>query len=323
MTNSSVRAAATGLPETDHAAPSPLVLTAPENCRAFQLGAEIGRLAAEVAPLQRAGATGPDMSLELRLLERIDALSEALALSPATSIPGGLAQVIVSFDWVSDVAFGHSLSQEEVARVLKAVQRCLFSVANLLAVQGGVPASFFGGERLMPAHMNDLRLSEPSAASRPSSDGSFVEDELLRLNASTDQWWALYDDVGKFPDAGPAASQALDELCEKTSCRAIGATRENLETALALPAASVRELGLQARIIAAELREWWIDHDVPEGETACRILLDRLMGLAGVTRPTRYEPSLEEARSWFADILAEQRRIEAAANEPAPGTPRH
>ena len=143
----------------------------------------------------------------------------------------------------------------------------------------------------------------PDQRSR-TSFSTTVEAELVTLNEASTKWWQLHNDAGRADDAAAhlpdgLEAESLQHMAGMASSHSIRKCRENLYKAVSLPASTVVELGLQARLISAELNEWWDDNKQEDGELACRALLDRLMGLAGVARIPLFDLEPEDARDWL------------------------
>lgn len=129
-----------------------------------------------------------------------------------------------------------------------------------------------------------------------------IAAQLIELN----QRFEAYDEITVEADAArvhaeddryPIVNRAAD-LAEVHARRA-GA--ECFQKAMELPASTILELGLQARMIARELDEWWGNETIQPGERACRMLLTRLIALAGLDRIHVHDLTAEELFGWLTD----------------------
>lgn len=313
-------------PAADAAELPPVGLTPAEACPAFQIGAQIGRLVAYHYDLDTndepevvKGERHREMN---RAQDKMDLLAEAMTYNIATSMAGALAQIVVGIQFVNETMEREDLDAEQVRARLEKTRRCLFSVAGVLASQTGVSPRVFGSDYTLPTHLDHLRLAmapvdwkrkigpKPTIASG-STVVPFIEGEMVRLNEESDRWWRLYDRAGDLHAEFEYASRSGNrdalrsvKMADMSSSHATRIVRENLIAALSLPATTVRELGLQARLVSAELSEWWDNNDLPSGEMAARTLLARLMGLAGVARIPRKDLKPEEVEGWIKTPLA-------------------
>lgn len=311
---------------SDGAELPPITLTPAEACPAFQTGAQIGRLTAHHYDLDVSREPEAEKGERNREMDRtqskLDLLAEAMTFHIATSVSGALAQIVTGIQFMRQPMEHGDLSPDEIRALLEKTQRCLFSVAGVLAAQTGMSPRLFGSDYTLPTHLDHLRLAYAPVGWRqsigpkptvPATQASipFLEAEMLRLNESSDQWWKLYDQAGDLHNEAEYASRSGNrdalkkvKMADMSSGHATRILRENLLSTIALPASSIRELGLQARLISGELSEWWDGSDLPPGELAARTLLDRIMGLAGVVRIYRRDLQPKEVEGWIEDPLA-------------------
>ncbi|GAA0251085.1 hypothetical protein GCM10008965_19560 [Methylorubrum aminovorans] len=202
---------------------------------------------------------------------------------------------------------------------VKAVRRCLYSVAHVLAAVSGVSPRVFGSDYSMAGYLDEMTLAMAPAdgrlfptAAKPTVDDalspsiSFIERQLADMNCRAETLWGLYSEAGRMEDENshnPDQDQvklARHKMGDMAESHARRRWRELLRRAIALPATTPRELGLQARLIAIELDEWWdSDDDLGDGEIACRLLLDRLAAFAGLPRIERPDVEPAEIREWL------------------------
>lgn len=312
----------TGKLDVDATPSRPPGLSAPEACPAFQIGAQIGRLTAQHSDLDQAGVLA-DKDEEWRrgaAMDRATAsrwlLQEAMTYAAPTSVPGALAQLVVGAQFILQTIESASAGEDE--RMARSALRCVYGAAAVLASAGGISARRFGSDYLMPGHLDALsRAWGPALSStivsgpKPTVDlacadtpGS-VEQQLVAFNQRANEWWAVYHDSGrKETEADEAEPRDIAKklMAEQAAAHAVRIARENLIRAMALPATTARELGLQARLIAVELSHWWDDNNQSDGEIACRALLDRLITSAGLEHiPDGCELKPAEVIDWLAN----------------------
>ncbi|KAB1071518.1 hypothetical protein [Methylobacterium planeticum] len=144
-----------------------------------------------------------------------------------------------------------------------------------------------------------LRSSLPrgaEAAPLPVPFATTVEAELIALNERYEEFQRVHDDLNCVSPT-PANGKALNQA-EAHSARL---QRAILREAVGLPAASISALGLQARLIASVSGGWWDDDEIELPEQLCRQLLDRVLGLAGLSRIRRPDVTPDEIRGWLAE----------------------
>ena len=129
-----------------------------------------------------------------------------------------------------------------------------------------------------------------------------VEAELVALNERYEAVQRAYE-AAHTHDMEIAANNdpALKNALEYASVHSLRLRRIVMREAMGLPAASILSLGLQARLIAHEASDWWEDEHVDHHHELCRMLLDRLMGLAGVSRIHGPDLSADDLLGWIAE----------------------
>ena len=312
--------------DTDRA--QPLVLTDPEDDLVYRIGAQLGRLVARHSLLDHE-SVGPDRGDDRqkrdreremnRLDDRADFLRDAATYHTASSIPGALAHLVVASQFLSDILDRDNADAEIREWRVKAVRRCLYSVAHVLAATSGVSPRVFGADYTMAGYADEMGAamapiggclvspgSKPAVGVGRSPLAGLVEQQLVAMNKRANVWWQLYEEAGRMEgenshnpdqDMVKLARHKMGDMAESHARRR---WRELLRRAIALPAITPRELGLQARLIAIELDEWWDSDDgLGDGEIACRLLLDRLAAFAGIPRIERPDVEPDEIRDWL------------------------
>lgn len=281
-------------------------------CPVERIGRQLAVLQAEhlacdealVGPDAPAKGSAEDAALGRRFDRLTDAIERAThgaAERQATSLGGVMLHTLLLRDAAQDLGVnGHEPAERDL--VLARAGRHAASAVVCLARHSGVRPEEVGGDYLLTrderAWIADA-LAEagiPAAPIAPPVDVlaeagipvterdqalgesgpefASVEAQLLDLNRQATAWAGLYGRAGDMPGL----------TGENPSAHAVRVLRKLAIQGLCLPATSVRELALQARLVAWDLSEWWDDNERQDGELACRALLDRLMGLGGVAR---------------------------------------
>lgn len=304
------------------------VLTSPQDDPVFRMAAQIGRLVARHSALDHQ-SVGRDRGTEQQkrdrefemsdLDRRADFLRDAATYHTASSLPGALAHLVVGSQFLSDLLDQDNEDSEVREWRVKAVRRCLYSVVHVLAAVSGVSPRVFGSDYSMAGYLDEMTLAMSSAdgrlfptAPKPTIDDtlapsiSFIERQLADMNCRAETLWGLYSEAGRMEDENShnpdqdLVKLARHKMGDMAESHARRRWRELLRRAIALPATTPRELGLQARLIAIELDEWWDgDDDLGDGEIACRLLLDRLAAFAGIPRIERPDVEPDEIRDWL------------------------
>lgn len=316
------------LPLDDTGCDQPGFLTDPEDDPVYRMGAQLGRLVARHSLLDHqsvgrnrgAEKQKRDREFEMSDLDRrADFLRDAATYHTASSLPGALAHLVVGSQFLSDLLDQNAEDSEVREGRVKAVRRCLYSVVHVLAAVSGVSPRAFGSDYSMAGYLDEMTLAMAPAdgrlfptAPKPTVDDSLspsisiIERQLADMNRRAEIWWSLYDEAGRMedenshnPDNDPL-KRARHKMGDMAESHARRRWRELLRRAIALPATTPRELGLQARLIAIELDEWWdSDDDLGDGEIACRLLLDRLAAFAGLPRIERPDVEPAEIQDWL------------------------
>lgn len=316
------------LPLDDTGCDQPLALTDPKDDPVYRIGAQLGRLVARHSLLDHESVgldrgddrQKRDREHEMnRLDDRADFLRDAATYHTASSIPGALAHLVVGAQFLSDILDQENADLEVREWRVKAVRRCLYSVAHVLAATSGVSPRVFGADYTMAGYADEMAAAmapiggslvppglKPTVDVGQSPLAGLVEQQLVAMNERANVWWRLYEEAGRMedenshnPEKDPArlARHKMGDMAESHARRR---WRELLRRAIALPATTPRELGLQARLIAVELNEWWDgDEGLRDGEIACRLLLDRLAAMAGIARIERSDVEPFEVQDWL------------------------
>lgn len=316
------------LPADDTSCDQPLVLTDPEVDPVYRIGAQFGRFAARHSELDHE-SVGRDRGTEQQKRERAfemnrldgqaDFLRDAATYQLASSLPGALAHLVVGSQFLSDILDQDNADPEVREWRVKAIRRCIYSVAHVLTAVTGVSPRVFGSDYSMAGYLDEMASamapigvglipsgSKPTVEVGLSPLAALVEQQLVAMNERANVWWQLYEEAGRMedqnsqnPDNDPL-KRARHKMGDMAESHARRRWRELLRRAIALPATTPRELGLQARLIAIELDEWWdSDNDLGDGEIACRLLLDRLAAFAGLPRIERPDVEPAEIREWL------------------------
>lgn len=316
------------LPLDDTGCDQPLVLTDPEDDPVYRMGAQLGRLVARHSLLDHE-SVGPDRDDDRkkrdrehemnRLDDKADFLRDAATYHTATSIPGALAHLVVGAQFLSDILDQANADLEVREWRVKAVRRCLYSVAHVLAATSGISPRVFGADYTMAGYADEMAAAmapiggnlvppgvKPTVDVGLSPPVGLVERQLADMNRRAETLWSLYSEAGRMEDENShnpdqdMVKLARHKMGDMAESHARRRWRELLRRAIALPAITPRELGLQARLIAIELDEWWdSDDDLGDGEIACRLLLDRLAAFAGIPRIERPDVEPDEIRDWL------------------------
>lgn len=144
--------------------------------------------------------------------------------------------------------------------------------------------------------------STPPAAS--------IAAQLIELSRQFEQFDDIAfeaDDVRGITEGGHGGvSHRVIDLAETHAKRRCS---ELLQVAMELPATNILELGLQARFVAREMNEWWGSKELNTDERACRILLTRLIALAGLERMYVPDVSSDELLGWLRDPETKGRQL--------------
>jgi len=240
---------------------------------------------------------------------RIDVLEEAASHVLAASLPGALFQVMLArssaealHSWVDEK---NREAKSEADELLAYIQRCLTSAMRVLESVSGVSRLELGGRYFGPErydHLSGLPIpaSPPAAgAEQLSIITQSPEEQLLALNLEYESWNALYYEACDQLDAATAAKDELaKEEAETRIAHATRVCRQSLLLSSGIITTSRLGLALKARLIAAELSEWWDRLDIEDGEAAARSLFDQLMSAGGVSRLEKRDHSIDDVRSY-------------------------
>jgi hypothetical protein len=160
-----------------------------------------------------------------------------------------------------------------------------------------------------------------SAPTEPAHPPTPIAEQLIDLN----QRFEAFDEIMFEADVarGHAEGDMYPIVCrvaEKAEVHARRVGAECFQEAMELPATTVLELGLQARMIAREMHEWWGDETLQAGERACRVLLTRLIALAGLKRIHVPDVTAEELFGWLRDPEDIFQRLHPAGLPKTPAT---
>lgn len=241
---------------------------------------------------------------------RIDVLEEAASHVLATSLPGALLQVMLArssaealHSWVDEK---NREAKSEADDLLAYIQRCLTSAMRVLESVSGVSRLELGGHYFGPErydHLSGLPIPSPSPAAADTKRLSIIiqspEDQLIALNKQYESWNALYYEACDQLDAATADKDDLaKEEAETRIAHATRVCRQSLLLSSGIITTSRLGLALKARLIAAELSEWWDRLDIEDGEAAARSLFDQLMSAGGVSRLEKRDHSIDDVRSY-------------------------
>jgi len=241
---------------------------------------------------------------------RIDVLEEAASHVLATSLPGALFQVMLAR---SSVEALHSWVDEKNREAKSAaddllayIQRCLTSAMRVLESVSGVSRRELGGRYFGPErydHLSGLPIPVSTPAVAGAEQLSVItrsaEEQLLALNIEYEAWNTLFYEAC---DQLDAATAEKDDLAKKEAetriAHANRVCRQSLLLSSGIITTSRLGLALKARLIAAELSEWWDRLDIEDGEAAARSLLDQLMSAGGVSRIEKRDHTVDEIRAY-------------------------
>jgi len=278
----------------------PIVLTPAESCPAFRTGAQIGRLTAHHYDLDVSQEPETEKGERHREMDRtqskLDLLADAMTFHIATSTSGALAQIVVGIQFMRETMEREDLSQEQVWTLLEKTQRCLFSVAGVLAAQSGMSARMFGSDYTLPAHLDHLRLAyapvdwKRSIGPKPTVD-DFPQAAGGEIERLTEEYWAnlqFYDEACDARDSAAEEGRSEDkkrgELCVAHAVRML---HQCLRILAGTPAVTLRDFALKACVVASECDEWWGTDQLDQGALVCRQMVDQIMAAAGVRRRPR------------------------------------
>lgn len=286
--------------------PTPVTQTASvEDCPAFRIGTQIGRLVRKHQSLDTPGEPDPNGD-RARAMMKIDngtqLLLDALSYALPTSIPGALAQIVASTQFLRETMQRDDLDEDTVQRILDAAQRCLYGAAAVLSAHTGMSPDLFGAAYIMPRHLDFMRrafdVDEKGTHSVPTLGGQPIGSQISSLAARYRSERDLYDCACSAEDK---AAEEDDKVAEAKAHTCIDHAVRMMHTTLRLmasvPAVSLDDFAHKARVIAHEVSEWWDTDQLDHGEVACRHMLDQLMAAGGLERwPVRDFTSKELAR---------------------------
>lgn len=144
------------------------------------------------------------------------------------------------------------------------------------------------GDRLPQATRHELELLAQS-----------VEQHLIDANREYEALLYTYDRAGNLKDVVPKSMHHAEY--EGVEIHTLRRMRAIWRRALALPATSILALGLQARLVATQVDDWWEEEDLMKGEAGCRQILDALIGLAGLSHIKRPDVSVAQLQGRLVD----------------------
>jgi hypothetical protein len=146
------------------AAPAPAEQNDASQCPVEPLAREMGRLVER--HYTREGAHSDDPEEQVRrerdlaeLQDRIDAIADAASSVEAASLAGAMFQIMIAFTHV-DIRANSDMSKYQHEKMLRRIDRCLYSVRNVLEPLAGVSAEQIGSRYWMADYTDPFRVSE-------------------------------------------------------------------------------------------------------------------------------------------------------------------